>query len=131
MVPLLVQEPLTARMRGYLKDDPVVITWWGTEVECVSAIARLEREEKLSPESVALALKRLAELVQSWNEIRPGRNLREIAKRLLRVHSLRGGDALQLAAALVAAEQPSSLPMVCLDDRLTTAADREGFVLLS
>lgn len=118
-------------MRGYLKDDPVVITWWGTEVECVSAIARLEREEKLSPESVALALKRLAELVQSWNEIRPGRNLREIAKRLLRVHSLRGDDALQLAAALVAAEQPSSLQMVCLDDRLATAADREGFVLLS
>lgn len=131
MVPLLVQEPLTTRMRSYLKDDPLVITWWGTEVECVSAIARLEREEKLDQESVPRALQRLAELVQSWHEIRPGRNLRELAKRLLRVHSLRTGDALQLAAALVAVEHPSSLQMVCLDDHLATAANREGFAVLS
>jgi hypothetical protein len=47
--------------------------------------------------------------------------------RLLRVHALRAGDALQLAAALVAAEgQPGSLEIVTLDERLALAASREG-----
>jgi hypothetical protein len=49
----------------------------------------------------------------------------------LRVHPLRAADALQLAAAYIAAERrPSSLELVILDDRLAAAARREGFVLL-
>jgi len=47
------------------------------------------------------------------------------------VHPLRAADALQLAAAFVAAErQPSSLAVVTLDDRLAVAARKEGFVLI-
>jgi predicted nucleic acid-binding protein len=54
--------------------------------------------------------------------------LRDIAERLVRIHPLRAADALQLAAATVAAEgQPANLPIVTMDDRLTLAADREGF----
>jgi predicted nucleic acid-binding protein len=46
------------------------------------------------------------------------------------VHPLRAADALQLAAAFVAAEQrPSSLEVVTLDDRLAAAARKEGFPL--
>jgi uncharacterized protein len=49
--------------------------------------------------------------------------LREAAVRFLRVHPLRAADALQLAAAFVAAERrPSSLEVVTLDDRLAVAA---------
>lgn len=52
---------------------------------------------------------------------------RRTAWRLLRVHSLRAADALQLAAAIVAAEgHPASLEIVALDDRLTAAARREA-----
>ena len=48
--------------------------------------------------------------------------------RLLLVHDLRAGDALQLAAALTAAEgQPIAMGFVTLDDRLGRAALREGF----
>jgi hypothetical protein len=48
----------------------------------------------------------------------------------LRVHPLRAADALQLAAAFIAAERrPSSLEVVTLDDRLAAAARKEGFVL--
>jgi hypothetical protein len=48
--------------------------------------------------------------------------------RLLRVHPLRTSDALQLAAAIVAAEDhPATMPLVTLDERLAQAADREGF----
>jgi predicted nucleic acid-binding protein len=47
------------------------------------------------------------------------------------VHPLRTADALQLAAAFVAAEQrPSSLEVVTLDDRLAAAARKEGFQLV-
>ena len=50
--------------------------------------------------------------------------------RFLRVHPLPTADALQLAAAFVAAERrPSSLAVITLDDRLATAARREGFAL--
>jgi predicted nucleic acid-binding protein len=50
---------------------------------------------------------------------------------MLRVHPLRAADALQLAAATVAAEHdPSSLELVCLDQRLSEAAGKEGFPLV-
>jgi hypothetical protein len=52
----------------------------------------------------------------------------EKALRFLRVHPLRAADALQLAAAFVAAERrPPSLELVTLDDRLVAAARKEGF----
>ena len=54
----------------------------------------------------------------------------ETAKRLLRLHPLRGADALQLAAALtVAQNDPSSIGFVTLDMRLRDAASRQGFTV--
>lgn len=54
--------------------------------------------------------------------------VREAAVRFLRVHPLRAADALQLAAAFVAAEgRPSSLDLVTLNGRLAAAARKEGF----
>jgi hypothetical protein len=48
--------------------------------------------------------------------------------RLLRVHPLRAGGALQLAAAIIAADfQPNALEFVTLDARQADAAEREGF----
>jgi hypothetical protein len=45
------------------------------------------------------------------------------------VHPLRAADALQLAAAYVAAERrPATLEFVTLDDRLRLAAMKEGFI---
>ena len=49
----------------------------------------------------------------------------------LRVHPLRAADALQLAAAFVAAERrPASLQVVTLDERLADAMRKEGFALV-
>lgn len=57
--------------------------------------------------------------------------IREAAVRFLRVHPLRAADALQLAAAFIAAERrPPSLEVVTLDDRLAVAARKEGFALI-
>jgi hypothetical protein len=63
-----------------------------------------------------------------WHEVEPGDDVRESAKRFLRVHDLRAADALQFAAAFFAAEaRPATLEFVTLDDRLLEAARREGF----
>ena len=62
----------------------------------------------------------------------PTTGLRATALRVLGIHALRGGDALQLAAALEAARgRPSTLPFVCLDQRLADAASREGFLVVA
>jgi len=72
----------------------------------------------------------LRRLAHAWHEIDASDPIRETAVRLLRVHPLRAADALQLAAAYAAAERrPSSLEVVTLDDRLATAARKEGFVV--
>ena len=50
---------------------------------------------------------------------------------VLNMHDLRAGDALQLAAALIASgDKPSRLPFVALDKLLLAAAEREGFVVI-
>jgi predicted nucleic acid-binding protein len=50
------------------------------------------------------------------------------AKRILDLHPLRAADALQLGAALTAAQdEPLGWEFVCLDERLGDAARRERF----
>ena len=117
-------------MRAIAEEDPVMCVWWATEVECVSALARLEREGALTDTATTVALERLDLLAESWNEVQPVVGVRGAARRLLRVHALRAADALQLAAAVIAAEgQPASLEIVTLDERLAAAARREGFTV--
>ena len=128
LVPLLVEEETTAPLTELYASDSEVITWWGTSVECASALARLERENTLSPESAAAAFQRLNVLASSWHLVEATEPVRLAATRLLRTHDLRAADSLQLAAALVASEdRPASLEFVCRDQRLARAADREGF----
>ena len=131
VVPLLVVEPSSpAVMRSY-ELDPEIVAWWATEAECVSALARLEREGSLASSSMVEGLRRLDALAQAWREVQPVAAVREIAVRLLRVHPLRTADALPRAAAIVVAEgHPSSLPLVTLDERLAQAAEREGFAIV-
>lgn len=130
IIPLTVTEASTDAMRAIAEEDPVMCVWWGTEVECVSALARLDREGALTEGATTVALERLDLLAEGWNEVQPVAAVRSAARRLLRVHPLRAADALQLAAAVVAAEgQPASLGIVTLDERLAVAARREGFVV--
>ena len=131
LVPLLLEEQRSEACRRSLGEDPGLIVWWGTRLECTSAIARLDREQVLGPRELADAGRRLDMLAASWQEIQPTERLRRTAERLLRVHVLRAADALQLAAAVVAADtSPSELVFVTLDARLAQAAAREGFPVL-
>ena len=108
-----------------------MLVWWASAVECISALARLERVGALNPAAMTLALQRLHKLSAGWHEVDPSDEIRETAARFLRVHALRAADALQLAAAFAAAERrPASLEIVTLDERLANAARKEGFVVL-
>jgi predicted nucleic acid-binding protein len=128
IVPLLVKESSTDVVRASWLGDPDIAVWWATEVECVSALARLERDGTLDVARVGEGLARLDALSLAWTEIEPGTRVREHANRLLRTHALRAADALQLAAAIVASEErPASLRVVTLDERVADAASREGF----
>lgn len=131
IVPLLVAESTTRSVQALARQDPDMLAWWGSQVECASAVARLERDALLDRKGAALAFDRLKQLADGWHEIEPSEILRENALRFLRVHPLRVADALQLAAAFLAAERrPSSLEVVTLDSRLAEAARKEGFELV-
>jgi predicted nucleic acid-binding protein len=131
VVPLLEREPATADLLALLRDDQHMIVWWGTEVECLSALARRVREGGLDTAGEANARTALAVFADSWSEVQPTDRVRSWAKRLLTVHPLRAADALQLAAALVWSDgAPDQREFVCLDDRLREAARKEGFTLL-
>jgi uncharacterized protein len=131
IVPLLVNESSTRRLQTLAAAESTMLVWWGSEVECVSALARLEREAALDATAMTLALGRLRQFATGWHEVDPSDAIREAAARFLRVHPLRAADALQLAAAFLAAERrPSFLEIVTLDDRLATAARKEGFTVI-
>ena len=131
IVPLLVHEESSQRLRTMLARDSDMFVWWGSEVECISALVRRERQGSLDAHSTNAALDRLQQLVALWQEIDPTDAVRETAVRFVRVHSLCAADALQLAAAFLAAEQrPSSLVVITLDERLASAARKEGFAVM-
>lgn len=130
LVPLFAAETRTRAVQSMYGHDLEVVVWWGTIVECGSAIARLEREGGLPAADAAESFSRLDAFAASWMQIEPSDEVRESARRFLRVHPLRAADALQLAAALVAAERrPSTLAFVTVDDRLREAAGKEGFLV--
>jgi len=132
IIPLLVTDPLSARLEALVRDDPAVAVWWATPVECASAFARLDRDGNLSAPDWQKAMDRLRQGAAGWAEVSPTERVREQAIRLLRLHPLRTVDALQLAAALVASDfEPRTLELVTLDQRLAAAADREGFKVVA
>lgn len=132
ILPLIVDEPARGKLLELYEQDPQVVTWWTTPVEIASAVARREREGGISAEEADLALQAAKRLAAAWHEVIPSDAIRRTAERLLRVHSLRAADSLQLSAALIAANHdPATLEMVCFDSRLAAAARREGFVVIN
>ena len=127
LLPLLVKEATSTVIQKFFDEDEEVAVWWGTETECLSALARREREGSLAPTQRTEAEKRLKEIIEGTIEIQPSSAVKKVARRLLRMHPLRAADSLQLAAAIFfAGENTSELTMVTLDERLRLCAQREG-----
>lgn len=127
LIPLCLAQRISERARKLWDEDPELVVWWATPVECASALARLRRERVIDDEKEGEARAIFDQLAESWYEVQPGPSLRQQAIRLLRIHPLRAADALQLAAGIEWAGPASSGGFVSFDHRLKEAARREGF----
>jgi len=131
LLPLVVNEPASAVARRLVKARGLPVVWWGSLVECVSALERRFRAGQLKHDERRESGRLLTELAGAWSEVQPSQSLRERALRLLSSHNLRAADALQLAAALIwAEERPAGRVFVSLDERLRQAARQDGFMVL-
>ena len=128
IVPLCCSQAATTQGRRLRRELKRMVVWWGTPLEARSAFARLVRDGHMTAEERRTAVRLLAQLRVTWDEILPTQKLRSIAEDLPDAHNLRAADAAQLAAALVwCRERPKERPVVCFDDRLRTAASALGF----
>ena len=116
---------------GWLKTDPDMTIWSLTRVEVLSALSRRRRERALSENEFNLARNELEQASRKWSQITDFEKVCLEAERIVVAYPLRAADALQLGAALVAADgEPETLELVTLDRRLAEAAVREGFPVL-
>jgi predicted nucleic acid-binding protein len=128
VVPLVVRQSASTRADRWYAEDPVIAIWTLTTVEITSALWRLRREEALTEDDARAAELRVDELASASYIVADVNSAKALAARLLRVHSLRAADALQLGAALIwCGGQPLGKTLHTLDERLALAARREGF----
>jgi uncharacterized protein len=131
VVPLLVAQSGSQRADAWFREDREVVLWTLNGVEITSAFWRLVREGALDEGHARAAEQRAAELAAASRVVVDVDGVKTYAQRLLRVHTLRAADALQLGAALVWANgRPEGRSLCTLDDRLALAARREGFLVL-
>jgi len=131
IVPLCAFESNSSRARQIMRKYPKQVVWWGTMAEARSALARASRKGLLSVKDKEQAIRQLERLSHAWLEIKPDSAVRGLAVQLLDDYPLRTGDALQLAAALIACgNNPRRKVFVCFDDRLATVAEDVGFKVI-
>lgn len=132
IVPLLIREANSDRVRSWLTEDASIVTWFWTRVELVGAVERRVREGILTRRHRRDLLARFNDLAERWDEVTDILAVRTHALSLLARHPLRAADAAQLASALLVAEgrDPPDLTFVCLDARLAAAAEIEGLRVL-
>ena len=102
LVPLIVAEAHSEVVQGLVAEDPEMMVWWASPVECASAVHRLRRQGLFDAVQAGQILKAAALAFDAANAVQAGDALGAKALRLLGVHPLRAADALQLAAALLA-----------------------------
>ena len=99
LVPLVRAESATSKLVPILKQDPDLVVWYFSLLECLSAIYRTVSQD----EAEALKIQ-LCSLSESWTEVADFTLVRNRATRILSLHQLRSADSFQLAAALIACE---------------------------
>ena len=131
LVPLIVAEPDSESVRTWLSEDDHIVTWVWTRTEIIGAIERRTREGSLSRLQRRDVLERFNAFADSWDEVTEVLAVRSRANALLARHPLRAADAGQLGAALLVQEQLAGpLTFVCLDQRLSSAAELESLQVI-
>ena len=89
LVPLLVPEPQSAALATLVTEDKEATIWWGTPLECHSALHRRNREHPIPAAVMTTAIERIRTVVEHADTVSPSDELRRRAARLLAVHPLR------------------------------------------
>ena len=130
LVPLLVDEPQSTAAREWVDVDGAVVISPITPIEIKAALWRRRHGGSLTPEAHGHADARFDRLSISWTVIDRWPDINATAEELLSRHQLRAGDAIQLAAAVVAVRTVATLlDFVTFDLRLAAAARAEGFTV--
>ena len=130
LLPLFVQEEHSSEIEALIRDDPSVVIWWGSTIECFSTFARLRRKRIIDSKQEQEIRDWLLEVQRHWTEIQPGNEIKALAHQLLLLHPLSAADSMQLAAALLWADKlPAGHRFVCFDAKLSEAARTEGFII--
>jgi predicted nucleic acid-binding protein len=131
LVAIAMDEKATKSVRDLSREDPELVVWILSEVEITSALWRRRRGNELTEVVRAEAQRQMDLTLSNALTVADVSAVVRRARRLLAAYTLRAADALQLAAALLACEDdPDRFPIVTIDDRLTEAAIREGFIVL-
>ena len=131
LLPVLREEASSEDVRRVLASQSETRSLGTVRVEVACAIARWERGSEVSPILASVYRREAQNLLDEFVLVWPSEALVAHAWDLARIHPLRAGDALHLAAwRLLAAGNPSALPFVCLDKRLCEAALAEGATVL-
>ena len=128
LVPLVIDEPSTARLRELVAEDSDVVVWMLTSVELLSTLGRLGRMADELADILPGARREVLDLFARCATVTHVEGVRRRAERLVGVHPLAAADAMQLGAALIASgDRPETLELVTVDRILARAARLEGF----
>ena len=86
LIPLILREAISASLTERLTHEESITIWWGTPVECLSAIHRRHRETPIEDVALSHAIGRLRMLTEHADAVAPTDGLRWHAGRLLAVH---------------------------------------------
>jgi predicted nucleic acid-binding protein len=127
-VPLVVGQRSSSEAEAWLAEDRAVVAWTLAPVEITSALRRLMRDGLLAERAAREAEDLANDLMRQAHVVSDVERVKALAARLLRVHTLRAADALQLGAALAWSDgHPAGSVLHTLDRALAAAASREGF----
>ncbi len=128
LVPLCTNEPRSISSGKLWRQFSQKIVWWATSVEICSALARIERENKITFQQRLNAERRLEILEKVWTEIQPNIRIKELARTFPAQHKMKAADSLQLATALAwCKEKPKGKDFVSGDEHLVKVAQSIGF----
>jgi predicted nucleic acid-binding protein len=125
-----VREKGSLKVRRLLRSDLLATSRYSA-VEIASALARRTREGAISGEDGERALTALREDLTAMLVVELTPEVVTRAQVLLQRHSLRAGDAVQLASCLhLRDELEEPITLVAFDDRLAAAARKEKLRLM-
>lgn len=125
LVKRYVREKGSVKVRRLLSSGTAATSRYSA-IEIASALARRTRDGALSESERDRALAALEEDMTAFLVVELTGDIVVRAQALLRRHSLRAGDAVQLASCLHLRDQlGDAVDLVAFDDRLLAAARRE------